>query len=486
MSEISIKETTVNDLEKIQTLWNHPQVMYYVGFPQGLGYTMQQMHQWYEQLQKQTNQKHYSIYHNYQYCGETFYRLKDHYAEMDIKLLPEAQGKGIASYALSYAIAEAFLNPSIKYVKVDPNPANQKAIHLYQRLGFKRNENTDQDWNLTLKDFKPNHNYVKQAVTVSDILEKDYPRLWEISAKEEWYPFTDLNAPYFDEHDAVSYQQFVAEIKKPLKFGIYFAGRLVGKASYYWESQATKWLEMGMIIYDDQYWRKGIGSQVLTIMTDYLFKQYPDIQRVGFVTWSGNTGMMRTGAKCGFKQEADLRQTRYYQGVYYYSVRFGLTRQEYQQFRQCQQTIETIKDSQEKYQLVKQLLQANPHHFGIPDAIEEYSHKAKKQVVFSDKERKCVLSLIVHSPKVIEIDAMAVHPQYHQQGFGRCLINQCIIYGRALGASILLVKTLAASHPDSYYAKTRKFYEALGFMPGQQYPTLWGTANPCQEYFLVL
>lgn len=47
------------------------------------------------------------------------------------------------------------------------------------------------------------------------------------------------------------------------------------------------------------------------------------------------------------------------------------------------------------------------------------------------------------------------------------------------GLRFLTVKTLASSHPDQNYAATRRFYEAIDFLPLEVLPTLWGTENPC-------
>ena len=89
---------------------------------------------------------HYSIYtDDISYCGEAFYEIDTEHgnaASLDIKLLPKARGKGIAANALTHAIAKAFENGAEK-VWVDPNPANEKALALYNRLGFVRKEMPD-------------------------------------------------------------------------------------------------------------------------------------------------------------------------------------------------------------------------------------------------------------------------------------------------------------------------------------------------------
>ena len=41
------------------------------------------------------------------------------------------------------------------------------------------------------------------------------------------------------------------------------------------------------------------------------------------------------------------------------------------------------------------------------------------------------------------------------------------------------MKTLAPSDPDPSYAATRAFYAAVGFLPLEELPQVWGPQNPC-------
>ena len=114
--------------------------MQYVGFPEGLGITMEELQEWYTRLEmNRPGRNHYSIYlPNGSYCGESFYEIDyehDRAAALDIKLMPDVRGRGIATDALAYAIWEAFTQGASK-VWVDPNPSNTKALALYRRLGF--------------------------------------------------------------------------------------------------------------------------------------------------------------------------------------------------------------------------------------------------------------------------------------------------------------------------------------------------------------
>jgi RimJ/RimL family protein N-acetyltransferase len=137
--KIRIKETNQSDLANIMQLWNNGQVMFYIGFPRGLGVTMERLQQWLEGINQDPFSRHYSIYAaDIGYCGEAFYDVdREHsLARLDIKLLPRAQGKGIAAYALSCTIDHVFSNNLATKAYADPQPKNKKALQLLERLGF--------------------------------------------------------------------------------------------------------------------------------------------------------------------------------------------------------------------------------------------------------------------------------------------------------------------------------------------------------------
>ena len=140
---IEIRETSAEDLENVRRLWADGDVMRYVGFPDGLHHTDEEMRDWLKWITANSPDiKHYSVYEDCVYCGEAFYEIDrehDSSAALDIKLFRFARGRGIASQALSYTIEEAFRNGA-ESVWVDPVPQNEKAIALYSRLGFRRKE----------------------------------------------------------------------------------------------------------------------------------------------------------------------------------------------------------------------------------------------------------------------------------------------------------------------------------------------------------
>lgn len=138
---IIIKETSINDIDNVKRLWADGDVMKFVGFPEGLHESDESMKKWMDWIvSSRPTTNHFSVFEQDIYCGETFFDIDVNHgnsASLDIKLFKFARGKGIATVALTYAIEEAFKNGA-KKVWVDPNPANTKAIALYERLGFER------------------------------------------------------------------------------------------------------------------------------------------------------------------------------------------------------------------------------------------------------------------------------------------------------------------------------------------------------------
>ncbi|MFA5560726.1 MAG: GNAT family N-acetyltransferase [Acholeplasmataceae bacterium] len=138
-----LKITDQHDLENVMALWKDKEVMMFVGFANGLEVTMQQLENWLKWTkEKQENRRHFSIYDDENtYCGESFYDiLENGYVVLDIKLFKKARGKGIAYWALKETISQAFEQEKAQTCYVDPHKSNDKAIVLYEKIGFIKSE----------------------------------------------------------------------------------------------------------------------------------------------------------------------------------------------------------------------------------------------------------------------------------------------------------------------------------------------------------
>jgi ribosomal protein S18 acetylase RimI-like enzyme len=89
---------------------------------------------------------------------------------------------------------------------------------------------------------------------------------------------------------------------------------------------------------------------------------------------------------------------------------------------------------------------------------------------------------------VLEILWLAVAPEMQGQGHGTALIGTLRDQARRDGIVALSVKTLAATVESPRYARTRAFYERLGFVLVEvidPYPG-WSPGNPCSLYIKIV
>lgn len=114
------------------------------------------------------------------------------------------------------------------------------------------------------------------------------------------------------------------------------SGELLGFVTSYWESQETNWLSIGIVIFDEDNWRRGYGREALEMWIDYLFAHRSEIVRLDLRTWSGNTGMMRLAERLGFLQEACFRKARIVNGEYYDGLAYGILREEWAAHRSAE------------------------------------------------------------------------------------------------------------------------------------------------------
>lgn len=144
--------------------------------------------------------------------------------------------------------------------------------------------------------------------------------------------------------------------------------------------------------------------------------------------------------------------------------------------------IKEINDNKEKIEISTKILKSLPNWFGIPESTQEYVNKSSKLPFFAAIEESNPLGFISikeNNEYTAEIYVMGVLPDYHKQGVGKALFNKTLRWAKEKGYEFLQVKTLDESHPDIYYAGTRKFYLSMGFKPLECFPELWGNENPC-------
>ena len=136
---VTVRATTEEDLPDLGRLWNDGAVMGWVGFP-GLGYDDAALRAWYERMAANPHARHFVVHDTeLGFCGELFYRVDPEHrrAGLDVKLVPPAQGRGIARASFSRLIELVFEEePDVEAVWTEPSPVNVAARALYTRCGL--------------------------------------------------------------------------------------------------------------------------------------------------------------------------------------------------------------------------------------------------------------------------------------------------------------------------------------------------------------
>lgn len=166
------------------------------------------------------------------------------------------------------------------------------------------------------------------------ITKEHLKRLYEVIYSSDKPKWTEFNAPYFNEYKFISYNQFLISneaswVQSDDVLGIFEDDNIIGVVTRNWIDKNTRWLEIGIVIYDENYWDKGIGYKALKTWLGFTFRDFPEIARLGLTTWSGNFRMMQVAEKLGMKEEGRIRKVRYYNGYYYDSMKYGILREEF-------------------------------------------------------------------------------------------------------------------------------------------------------------
>lgn len=351
---MNIKITDERDLTNVQRLWATPAVMHFVGFPEGLHESMEHLEgEWLPWVQNPPVRRHYSVYNGENYCGEAFYDVDElGYACMDIKLLPDARGKGIGVFALSHALDQAFLLGGAKVAWVDPNPENVSALKLYSRLGLSEKHRPDH-----LED--PGCPYVylevnrdawqeKRGIRYRDILLRDL-RKSDIEDEIRWNTvetaWMDWDGPDLtpdEPFDKVKCREEMQKLLQKPRSGVRRSfeldtaeGRHIGTVSCYptdenfqhisWKEAEhcdAFWYTLGIVICESDLWCHGLGTQALTAFCKHFLNHGKTNLRLQ--TWSGNVRMVRCAEKVGFVEVNRFAGNRHIRGAVYDGLTFQL------------------------------------------------------------------------------------------------------------------------------------------------------------------
>lgn len=150
--------------------------------------------------------------------------------------------------------------------------------------------------------------------------------------------------------------------------------------------------------------------------------------------------------------------------------------------------IRKITDSWEQMRITREILEALPEWFGIPEAREAYirdSAGAPYVCAVQDNQPVGFLYLKQTGKDTMEIAAMGVRKEAQRAGIGTALLESAKAMAREQDCSFLQVKTVQMGKYE-VYDRTNRFYQSVGFREFEVFPTLWDEGNPCQIYVMAL
>lgn len=147
-----------------------------------------------------------------------------------------------------------------------------------------------------------------------------------------------------------------------------------------------------------------------------------------------------------------------------------------------------VTDDLEKKKIARNVPEALPGWFGIPEAREEYiEDSVGKPFYCARKNEKNIgfLYLKETGKDTVELAVIGVLKEYHHNGIGKVLFEYAKKEIQEKGYSFIQVKTVQMGKYETY-DETNRFYLALGFKEFEVFPTLWDKWNPCQVYIMAV
>ena len=135
-NELTIRDALPADTPLLCRWWNDGKVMEHAGFPQGLGTSIEKITQ---QLLEPNNRTHLLIIESEGLpIGEMNWRREESdHAEIGIKICESnRQEKGFGSRLIAMLCRDLFANRGIARITLDTMLENQRAQHVYEKLGF--------------------------------------------------------------------------------------------------------------------------------------------------------------------------------------------------------------------------------------------------------------------------------------------------------------------------------------------------------------
>ncbi len=145
-ADVELRPTTAGDLGSLARLWNDGRVMWWVGYPNGLGISSSDLRRWHDRVRSDPRRHHFVVIGaDGSFLGEAYYETAGSRAGLDIKLIPEAQGRGLGTAAFQALIEEVWASErDVDAVWTEPDEQNTPARRLYAKCGLRPRSRPDE------------------------------------------------------------------------------------------------------------------------------------------------------------------------------------------------------------------------------------------------------------------------------------------------------------------------------------------------------
>lgn len=152
--------------------------------------------------------------------------------------------------------------------------------------------------------------------------------------------FHKFNWPYFKQKTEEELVEYIELLKKKIinkeanvlenkKLIVNHKDELIWEVNWYWKSEETLWMEIWIVIFNEEYWWKWIWYIALKKWINEIFSKNPKIIRLWITTWSWNSWMIKLAEKLLFNKEAVYKNARIVDWKYFDSVSYWILREEW-------------------------------------------------------------------------------------------------------------------------------------------------------------
>ena len=130
------------------------------------------------------------------------------------------------------------------------------------------------------------------------------------------------------------------------------------------------------------------------------------------------------------------------------------------------------------------VLRSLPKWFGNGQSLKEYIGEIDNLDTYTawhEKELVGFFSIKYHFETSADLYVLAIKPDFHGLGIGSYLYNLVEAEMKKKEIRFIQVKTLSPKAKNKEYLQTLKFYSKMGFVPLEDFPTLWGEGTPCLQ-----